>query len=109
MEIRGRAFSTSGGNMNLLEKLTVLFWRVMPNRVLFWAVNESWARATLRKDQMTWSVLQGWLKYGKSKIEDLEQDGFDKAIKVLQEEGQEDAVVLLKTKRKQIYSTPVLH
>lgn len=47
-----------------IEKSLILFWGLLPNKWLFWAVNEAWARATARyytdkqPDEITWSMMQ---------------------------------------------------
>lgn len=49
------------------EKFIIWFWWKMPNSVLFWAVNQAWAKATTTEftnkhpDEITWSEMQKWL------------------------------------------------
>lgn len=49
------------------EKLILKFWDCIPNKILYWAVNEAWARATSLEftnkspDEVLWSDVQNYL------------------------------------------------
>ncbi len=49
------------------EKIIIWFWSKVPNSVLYWAVNQAWAKATCREftdkqpDEVTWSMMQKYL------------------------------------------------
>ncbi len=49
------------------EKFAIWFWSKIPNRVLYWAVNQAWAKATTQRftdkqpNEVTWSMMQKYL------------------------------------------------
>jgi hypothetical protein len=51
------------------EKFIIWFWSKMPNGVLYWAVNQAWARATTQRftdmhpDDVTWFMVQNYLTH----------------------------------------------
>ncbi len=50
-----------------IEKSIIWFWWKMPNSVLFWAVNQAWAKATTsiysdkHPNEVTWEMMQKYL------------------------------------------------
>lgn len=65
------------------EKLILRFWNFIPNSILYWAVNEAWARATSLEFTNKTPAEIDKLKAALGKIKSVPQSGRDDLFYVI--------------------------